>query len=152
MNNFLIILLLCSSVFLGCDSGNSNVDEAVSTDLVSNPITASGDDNSDLEVIITFDESSYNFGQIIQGERIKHSYTFTNTGEAALVISSVGASCGCTIPTWSEEPIEPGETGQIDVVFDSEGRSGAQSKDITVVSNAVPNTAVIRLTGEVIVP
>ncbi|PCH86496.1 MAG: hypothetical protein COB88_07710 [Flavobacteriales bacterium] len=101
---------------------------------------------------MSFEDSKYDFGEIIQGEKISHSFTFTNTGDAPLIISSVRATCGCTVPTWSKEPIEPGDSEEIKVVFDSEGKSGTQTKDITIISNAVPNTSVLRITGEVIVP
>lgn len=135
---------------MGCSEDASKNETGISTDLVNNPLSASKE--SDNKVIMTFQNTEYDFGEIIQGEKITYAYKFENTGNAPLIITSVGSSCGCTIPKWSKEPIAPGESGVIDVVFDSDDKSGVQSKDITILSNAVPNTMVIRLTGEVIVP
>ena len=142
----IIILALASA----CSDDVSN--DEISTDLISNPITASGEDNEDQKAIITFETKEYDFGRIIQGEKISFSFSFTNDGNAPLIISSVASTCGCTIPKWSKEPIEKGEGGEIAVLFDSDGKEGALVKDITVITNAVPNTVVLRLSGEIIVP
>lgn len=152
MKNIPYILFVLLFVTGGCADQNSGNDEDISTDLVENPLTAAGEEDDSKEVIMSFEDSKYDFGEIIQGEKISHSFTFTNTGDAPLIISSVRATCGCTVPTWSKEPIEPGDSEEIKVVFDSEGKSGTQTKDITIISNAVPNTSVLRITGEVIVP
>ena len=151
MQNSSYILIVSLALLVACQQGESG-EEDISTDLVTNPLTASGGDKKDKTAIISFENDSYDFGKIIQGEKITHSYSFKNTGTAPLVISSVAASCGCTIPTWEKNPIAAGESGEINVVFDSEGKRGAQAKDITVITNALPNTSILRLTGEVVVP
>jgi len=151
MQNSSYILIVSLALLVACQQGESG-EEDISTDLVTNPLTASGGDKKDKTAIISFENDSYDFGKIIQGEKITHSYSFKNTGTAPLVISSVAASCGCTIPTWEKNPIAAGESGEINVVFDSEGKQGAQAKDITVITNALPNTSILRLTGEVVVP
>ena len=150
MNKIWLIIITALFAMTGCVTDDSDSEDGISTDLVSNPMSASGE--SDSKVIMTFENTKYDFGKIIQGEKITYSYRFENSGNEPLIITSVGASCGCTVPTWDKAPIPPGETGKIDVVFDSEGRTGTQSKDITIISNAVPNTTVVRLTGEVLVP
>jgi len=143
--------MLSLALLVACQQDGPD-EEEVSMDLISNPLTASGEDKNDKRPIISFESGSYDFGKIIQGEKITHSYSFKNTGTAPLVISSVAASCGCTIPTWEKDPIAVGERGEINVVFDSEGKRGAQAKDITVITNSLPNTLILRLTGEVVVP
>jgi len=145
------ILIVSLALLVACQQDGST-GEDISTDLVTNPLTASGGGKKDNIAIISFEKDSYDFGKIIQGEKITHSYSFKNTGKAPLVISSVAASCGCTIPSWEKNPIAVGESGEISVVFDSKGKKGAQAKDITVITNAVPNTSILRLTGEVVVP
>jgi len=144
------ICIACLTVVIACGDRSSNED--ISTDLVSNPISASGSESSNQQAVISFERTEYDFGKIIQGEKVFYSYTFSNDGDAPLIVSSVGASCGCTVPKWSRDPIGEGETGEIEVVFDSDGKKGVQAKDITVITNAVPNTVVLRLSGEVVVP
>ena len=72
--------------------------------------------------------------------------------DASLIISTAKGSCGCTVPEWPKEPIAKAEEGIIKVTFNSAGRSGKQNKKVTLVTNAIPNTKVITLTGNVIVP
>ena len=72
--------------------------------------------------------------------------------ETDLIISSAQGSCGCTVPEWPKEPIKPGEEGKIAVTFNSSGKQGKQNKTITLVANTIPNTKVIALKGDVLVP
>jgi hypothetical protein len=95
-------------------------------------------------------DSVYNFGKVTDGENVVFSYRFRNTGNKALIVSSASASCGCTVPEKPEEPIKPGETGFLKVVFNSKGRVGPVHKEVNVVSNAYPAFPVLQLIGEVI--
>ena len=95
-------------------------------------------------------DSAYNFGKVSDGEKIEYSYRFRNTGKNPLIVSSAVASCGCTVPEKPEEPIKPGETGFLKVVFNSKGRVGEVHKEITVTSNAYPQFPVLELTGQVV--
>ena len=125
----------------------------ISTDVVNNPLTVD-DQNSDMSDLPVFDitEKEYDFGVIIQGEQVTHIYKFTNSGKTDLVISNVKASCGCTIPSYDKEPIKPGESGKIEIVFNSTGRSGKQHKTITVLANTQPNKIELGFTADVVVP
>lgn len=100
--------------------------------------------------IISFDQLEYNFGAITEGEKVACMFKFTNTGDGDLVINSATTSCGCTIPRFEEEPIAPGGEGTMEVVFDSSHRNGAQTKTITVRSNASVKVVVLRILAEVI--
>lgn len=141
------ILMLSAALLMGC--GN---DEQVSTDLVTNPNTAdSADPNANLAKI-SFEREIHDFGKITQGERVETAFAFTNTGEADLIISSAKGSCGCTVPEWPKEPIPPGGKGEIKVQFNSEGKSGEQHKQVTIVANTQPSTNVVALKGEIITP
>ena len=95
-------------------------------------------------------DSVYDFGKVTDGEKVIYNYRFKNTGSKPLIISSASASCGCTVPEKPEEPVKPGETGFLKVVFNSEGRVGPTHKTITVISNAYPAFPVLLLTGEVV--
>lgn len=143
------IFVLASLVFLfSCDNSEDN--GSVSSDSVSNNASAKGNINADLPEI-KFDEEVFDFGRITQGEKVSHSFTFKNVGKKNLIISGASGSCGCTVPDWPKEPILPGGTGMIDVVFSSEGKSGAQEKTVTVVTNCEPATRVIRIKADIIV-
>ena len=95
-------------------------------------------------------DSVFAIGKIKEGENATFSFRFKNTGDKPLVISSANASCGCTVPEKPEQPIMPGETGFIKVVFNSKGRVGPIQKVVQVVSNAYPEIPVLKLTGEVL--
>ena len=94
----------------------------------------------------------YNFGTIIQGEKVSYSFKFKNTGENDLIITNAKGSCGCTVPNYSEEPVAPGAEGVIDVVFDSTGKGGKQRKTVTLTANTVPTKMNLIIKGEVITP
>ncbi len=94
--------------------------------------------------VLNFEEMAFNFGDITQGDKVSHTFVFTNTGEAPLVISRVQTTCGCTVPTWPSQPVAPGETGEIAATFNSAGKMGIQNKVITIHSNA--SEPVVRLT------
>jgi len=87
--------------------------------------------------VITFDKKTHDFGDIMQGDKVEHTFYFTNTGNEPLIITNVQVTCGCTTPKgWPREPIPPGGKGELTVSFNSAGKSGRQNKPVTVVSNA----------------
>jgi len=98
---------------------------------------------------IKFSEEKYDFGSIKQGDIVDHVFKFKNTGTQPLVISNVQASCGCTIPDWTKEPVAPGKMGMISAKFNSAGKMGMQTKVLTIESNAAAGAATVSLVGEV---
>lgn len=98
---------------------------------------------------IEFADERYNYGTIKAGEKVKHTFKFKNTGNEPLVLSDARSTCGCTVPTWPREPIAPGKSGEITVVFDSSGKGGPQSKRVTLVANTNPPETFIYMEGEV---
>ena len=90
--------------------------------------------------IMSFTNSTHDFGNIIDGDVVEHSFRFTNTGNADLLITKARASCGCTVPNYPKNAIKPGETGQIDVKFNSSNKSGKQTKSITLTANTKSGT------------
>ena len=98
---------------------------------------------------MTFEQTDFDFGTVKEGEKVKHTYKFKNTGSEPLIISSAKGSCGCTVPKWPSEPIAPGATGQIDVEFDSKGKPGKQTKRVTVNANTVPAQTFLNISGNV---
>ena len=85
---------------------------------------------------ITFEKSSQEFGDIKQGQVVTATFKFKNTGKSPVIISNVQTTCGCTVPTWTKDPIAPGKTAEINATFNSAGKMGQQNKVITVMSNA----------------
>lgn len=98
---------------------------------------------------LTFEKDYYDFGDIAQGEKVAYSFKFKNTGKGDLIITSAKGSCGCIIPEWPQEPIAPGAEGVIDVVFNSDGKSGQQNKKVTIVANTVPSRTNLSIVGNV---
>lgn len=86
--------------------------------------------------VMSFEEDKHDFGDIFQGDKVEHVFEFENTGNEPLIITNVQTTCGCTAPEWPRDPIAPGQSGKIKVVFNSTGKIGRQNKVITVVSNA----------------
>ena len=87
---------------------------------------------------ITWEKSVYDFGDVVQGDKVEHTFKFKNTGNESLIITNVQVTCGCTTPKgWARDPIAPGQSGEITVAFNSLGKFGKQNKVVTVVSNAV---------------
>lgn len=97
----------------------------------------------------SFSSETFDFGAISEGEMIDHVFTFTNTGEAPLIIQSASASCGCTVPSYSREPVPIGGTGEIAVRFNSKGKKGNQAPTVTVTANTYPKVTKLRLKGSV---
>jgi hypothetical protein len=79
---------------------------------------------------------TYDFGEVPEGPIAEHKFEFTNTGKEPLVIMNASASCGCTTPEWSKEPVMPGKKGIVTVKYNTQGRVGPFRKDIFIQSNA----------------
>ncbi len=101
--------------------------------------------------LITFEEKTYDFGKVNEEDgKITHVFDFVNKGNAPLVVNRAQAQCGCTTPTWTKEPIEPGKKGSITVTYNPQGRPGNFTKTITVYSNSADEQFVLTIHGEVI--
>lgn len=101
--------------------------------------------------VISFDVKTHDFGKVNEKDgNVTYVFDFTNKGNAPLVVNRVQASCGCTTPTWTKEPIEAGKTGAITVTYNTANRPGMFTKTITVYSNDALESSVLIITGEVI--
>ena len=136
----MIIIVACT--MFSCDirkkSGKADV-------VVSDPSAQVFKDSTTVQII----DSVYDFGKVTDGEKVEFNYRFENIGKNPLIVTNVSASCGCTVPQKPEQPIKPGETGFIKVVFNSQGRVGTAHKEVTVISNAYPGFPILQLKGEV---
>lgn len=101
--------------------------------------------------VIAFEETTHDFGTIKEdGGKVSHVFTFRNTGDAPLLILSATASCGCTKPDFSTEPIMPGAGGEIKVTYNPQGRPGEFVKNINVRTNAKGKRTTLKISGVVV--
>ena len=99
--------------------------------------------------VLSFESETIDYGTIQQNADGVRIFTFTNTGEAPIVISKVKTSCGCTVPTYPKTAILPGETSEISVKY-ATNRVGVFKKTITVMSNASEANKILRIKGNVL--
>lgn len=101
--------------------------------------------------VITWEKSTHDFGDVFQGDKVEHTFRFTNTGNKDLVITNIEVTCGCTTPKgWPRDPIAPGASGELTVAFNSAGKIGKQNKVITITSNSVGTINQVMFTASVL--
>jgi len=132
------IMVAISGLLSACNQNNST------TGSTSTEKTMAGNNP-----VLKFDKEIYDFGKIKAGDKVSYSYSFVNTGKSPLIITDAVASCGCTIPSWPNKPINPGNKEAIKVIFNSAGKSGLIDKQITITANTVPAQTLVHLIGEV---
>lgn len=98
---------------------------------------------------ITFSKTEHDFGVINEGDIVETTFNFKNTGKSELIITNAVGSCGCTVPEWPKEPISAGESGQIKVKFNSQGKPNKQSKTITLTTNTANGKETVLVKAEV---
>lgn len=99
--------------------------------------------------VLKFKTEVIDYGTIEQHSEGKRTFTFTNTGDAELLITQVKTSCGCTVPSYSKAPIAPGETGELQIKYDTK-TLGAFTKTITVISNAEGGNKILKIKGNIV--
>ena len=99
--------------------------------------------------VMTFTEQQYDFGTITQGEQVEHDFVFKNTGATELYISNAVGSCGCTVPEFPREPIAAGATGTINVKFNSAGKTGYQTKTVTLTTNTQSRQEILTIKAQI---
>ena len=102
------------------------------------------------EASIKFQETIYDFGNVNEkGGPVSHEFKFVNEGDAPLVIKSATAECGCTKPTFTDQAVNPGESGIINVTYNPLGRPGGFTKVVTVRCNGIPGKVNLKIRGTV---
>ena len=136
LRNFLTIITL-SFFFSACnESASSKI----------NPNNKSNIQKESDYAEITFDRVFHDFGMVSEGEIVKTIFKFTNTSENDLYIVDAMGSCGCTVPKYPKNvPIKPGETGEIEVNFDTNGRPDLQQKMVKVSANTPSGGQLLRI-------
>ncbi|WP_395047402.1 DUF1573 domain-containing protein [Flavobacterium sp.] len=98
---------------------------------------------------IEIENSDFDFGDITQGDKVSHVFKFKNTGKSDLVILDAHASCGCTVPEWTKTPIKSGEMGEVNIIFNSEGKMGNQEKTVTLRTNTEVGSELIHFKANI---
>ena len=93
--------------------------------------------------------TTFDFGKIVKGEPVTHEFTFTNTGSDALIISSVQASCGCTVTEYTKDPIPAGEKGFVKATYNA-AKAGVFTKTVTINANTDDSVVLLTIKGEVV--
>jgi Protein of unknown function (DUF1573) len=165
-NLFAVLIMVVSLTMIACqgdaDDARAKARESLATGTEGTQATGTTDPSAQPTALsaesqtpsgptttIAFEHTDFDFGTVKDGEKVKHTYKFKNTGSEPLIISSAKGSCGCTVPKWPSEPIAPGGSGVIDVEFDSKGKPGKQTKRVTVTANTTPAQTLLNISGTV---
>ena len=113
-------------------------------------LLATGMASAQKKAVIAADETSHDFGQIKEADgKVSATFVVKNTGDAPLAITRVIASCGCTTPEWTKDPVAPGKTGNVKVTYNPKGRPGPFNKTISIFSNGKKGSYTLAIKGNV---
>jgi len=159
----LVATMIASTVLFSCGSGETSnskpISESSKTEAVDPPVKAKPEKFDPAQkqaqeptgplTGISFNEYTHDFGIMDEGDVLTHYFKFTNTGAEPLILDKCKGSCGCTVPQCPKTPIAPGETGSIEVKFNSKGKKNKQTKTVTVTANTDPAQTILKITANV---
>jgi len=149
MKRITTILSLIAVVALTSVSCKDKASQKIVADNVESAVSR---DEADKKVpVMTFEKTEHDFGTIQRGTPQETVFTFTNTGDAPLIITDAKSSCGCTVPNPPKEPIAPGEKGELLVKFNGSGQNQV-TKTITVTANTAKGSEIVRIKAFVQAP
>jgi hypothetical protein len=135
---------------------NTNTPVTAGADKISLNANAPADKASEIPevydgplTVMNFTQANFDFGTVPQDSENKHVFKFTNTGKEPLVIESAKGSCGCTVPKYPKEPIAPGGTGEIEVVYKPGKQKDRQTKTVTITANTEPRNTTLTISANV---
>ncbi|MCK5781239.1 MAG: DUF1573 domain-containing protein [Flavobacteriales bacterium] len=144
MKHLRLALLLSGAIMLS--SCGDNASDKVKKENVEN-IKANADKKG--FPTMTFESTEHNFGDINEGDIVETVFKFKNEGKVALIIMNARASCGCTVPKYTDKPILPGEEGEISVKFNSNRKPGKQKKRVTLTTNTEEGRELVYISANV---
>jgi len=151
----LILIFFSTVFFFACSESESTTTKgkAAQTTETSSPIRmpVSAVEEVDTDVLpkMTFESLEYDFGVVREGKKVEHVFEFENTGEEPLLIGEANSTCGCTVPEFPKDYIQPGKKGKIKVIFDSKNLEGKVTKPITLIANTYPRETKLHIKGVV---
>ena len=150
---FVLATIVAFSACQTEDSSDKSIDEikvdGKISSIIRSPVSADGLKDSINVAKMEFEETVFDFGEASEGDVVKHTFNFTNTGKVALIINDAHSTCGCTIPKWPKDPIPPGTSGKIDVEFNTKAKTKNQEKPVIINANTYPSVSKVYLKGYV---
>ncbi len=154
---FLAILLPFFLFSCGEDKGSTKRIEEIKvsptkvshSEIVRNPVSSNEPTDTINVAKFEFEETEYDFGTVYEGIPVRHTFKFKNVGKVPLLISDARSTCGCTVPQYPEEPIAPGEKGEIKVIFNTVRKLENQVKPVTLTANTYPAKTILKIKGYV---
>lgn len=137
MRNSWFFVILLVALMAGCKGKSSGTQDVAAVDTTLKPT-------------VVFTEDSFDFGDIKEGETVAHTFFFKNEGPGSVIILDAIPSCGCTTPRFSKEPIAVGQQGQVEVLFNTEGWMGYQTKQVTLKLNTQKGYSTVSFSANVI--
>ena len=119
------------------------------SDIIRSPVSADGTTDTVNVAKMSFEQTTFDFRETTEGEVIEHTFSFTNTGKKPLLISNAKSTCGCTVPSWPRKAIMPGDSGEIEVKFNTKNKVGQQIKTVTITANTYPSNNTVYVKGYV---
>ncbi|MXV39056.1 DUF1573 domain-containing protein [Flavobacteriaceae bacterium Ap0902] len=160
----LTFIALVASLAISCDQKSEATDAATVQD--TSVVTEDGVDHTDHAhtmaenqmpavspeeaPVMALEEDVYDYGDVQAGSKTERVIEFTNTGKTPLLIQSASATCGCTVPEYSKEPVAPGEKGQLTVSFSAPPMNGLQTKTVTLNTNTAKKIETFRIKANVV--
>ncbi len=154
MLKLILISALACTILSACENNKPKAipeDDGVGkipVSAINNPRTSENTNAENLGKLV-FTDTLHDFGTIKEGEVVSYEFEFTNVGKTAVIITEAVASCGCTVPEYSQEPLAPGNKRMMTVKFNSDGKQGPNYKNVTIRSNANPGEQSIAIKAEV---
>ncbi|TXD50687.1 MULTISPECIES: DUF1573 domain-containing protein [unclassified Polaribacter] len=144
----LFAFLISSSLFISCGNGTGSATSKINKDNLESA------KSRDVEIkngaaSISFESTEYDFGTVNEGDIVETTFKVTNSGTTDLVITDAKVTCGCTVPVWPKKPIKPGQTEDVQVKFNTNGKQNRQQKNITLITNTETGREILTLKGMV---
>lgn len=150
MRNIFLAMILITAI--SCNNApeeeNKNL---LPTNMIENPRSAGGLDTAAFNSLPTMDfkDTLHDFGIMHEGETSTYEFEFTNNGKSPLIISNATGSCGCTVADYPRNPVQPGKSGVMKVIFNSTGKQGHQEKSVSVSTNSRHGTHMLYIKADV---
>jgi len=151
---YFVFLITLSSLLFSCgqDRSEGEMVEEIQTEgkissIIRSPVTANGMEDTLNVAKMKFEQYEFDFGEVKEGDEVERVFKFENVGKVPLLISHASSSCGCTVPEWPKEAIEPGEEGEILVRFNTTNKPNNQEKSVSITANTYPSVTKVMLKG-----